>query len=292
MVNDHHGMCLMIQNKNAQAKISLFGAHVLSFTPADDNRERLWLSNKAVFDGRTPIRGGIPICWPWFAAYSSSQFAHPLQEKSLPSHGFARTQYWQLVDVSEMRSGDIVESSTLVFEPTELALHGVSKHLCVKLKVEISSTLRLDLITTNKGQEPLEITQALHSYFKVPNIKSIQVTGIEEDYDDKPTQTSDNKTAKPYTIQGEVDRIHRRTKNDTLSRQTAAIICKKLGNIVDITNIEHDSVVVWNPWSEKSQQMIDMTDTGYASMLCIEAANTKPRCIDANASVTLSQVIQ
>ena len=307
-INEGQGPCIKVENLHAKAVISLFGGHMLSFIPRKDELERLWLSDKAIFDGKTPIRGGIPICWPWFAAYESAGFSTPQSStQTLPSHGFARTQYWRVEQIQEssnesvdtQESGKLclthnTSSTTLTLVPTKLGLFSFSEDIHVKLIVTISETLSISLQTMNRSNQAVEITQALHSYFNIPNIYTSTLHGINEDYDDKPSATCANKTLLPYIFEQEVDRIHHIYGPDLGKVKVVTIthLCKDTpSQIVSIQNIGHDSLVVWNPWQQKSQAMKDMTSDGYRTMLCVEAANTKATKVAAGASFSLQQII-
>lgn len=266
------GLCLRVDTQHSTLLLSLFGGHVLSYINKADNNERLWLSKHAVFDGKTPIRGGIPICWPWFSN-------HHL-EPSFPSHGFVRTQMFDLIDISETLSGQNVVQSQLTLSPKQLDLFGY-KNIQMKLIIEISSTLNINIISMNNSNEIMPITQALHSYFRIENIASTLLKGVETDYDDKPSITFGLKAPIYYTFDGEVDRIHKHDHNNFSQPQSIEIsstaTCPEHEQIttIKIRQCGHDSTVVWNPWKEKSISMKDMENEGYATMLCIEAANTQ-----------------
>lgn len=289
-----YGLCLLVDNNLASAKISLFGGHILSFIPNSDKRERLWLSENAIFDGKTPIRGGIPICWPWFSSYQSAGFSHPLHKQhALPSHGFARTQYWQLHSIQEEKTSNGVAETVIELTPTQLAQYDVYLKLHVLLRVRIGEKLEVNLISSNESDTEIEISQALHSYFTVNDINAVSVKGVTQDYDDKPTGTNANKLTLPYLINQEVDRIHRLGEHEQHEPNKIQIINNNAAHdvVTDIENQGNDSVVVWNPWQEKSITMKDMADTSYITMLCIEAANTKATTIKAGDQHTLTQII-
>lgn len=290
--NDDKGPCLIVDTKYSHLAISLFGGHVLSFINKKDNKDRLWLSNKAIFDGKTPIRGGIPICWPWFSSHQN--------EPSFVNHGFARTQIFRLLDITEALSEREVTLTKLTLIPSELDLFGYTG-LQMKLVVEISDTLNISIISMNNSKTSILLTQALHTYLRVDDIKSTFLKGVTTDFYDKPSNTFGNKAPIPYTFKGEVDRIHEHLNNGYTQSQFIEVLSNVARKddiqspIVEITQTGHDSTVVWNPWKEKSIAMKDMQNDGYLTMLCIEAANTSnakyPLQLAPNKIHKLSQTI-
>lgn len=286
------GLCLKVDNQRATLLISLFGGHVLSYINKKDNKERLWLSNKAIFDGKSPIRGGIPICWPWFSAHH--------QNPSYPSHGFARTQVFTLLSIEEITQNNKVSSTQLTLVPSKLNQFAYN-FVEMKLIIIVSNTLSVNIISINNSKEDIFITQALHSYFKVDNIYQTLLKGVTSDFDDKPSQTIGNKAPSPYSFDSEVDRIHQHEPAEFCQAQTIEIVStnseskKESLSVIKIKQSGHDSTVVWNPWIEKSKSMKDMEDEGFLSMLCIEAANTrnadKTLKLAPNETHTLTQTI-
>jgi len=285
--NASHGLCVNIDTQYSSLSLSLFGGHVLSFIHKKDNKERLWLSRKAIFDGKTPIRGGIPICWPWFSSHAN--------ESSYPSHGFARTQMFTLSKVEETLSEREVVSTKLTLVPCKLGLFGY-KNLQMKLVVEVSSTLTISIVTNNNSDNAIALTQALHTYLQINDITSTVLKGVTSDYDDKPSSTRGNKAPSPYIFTGEVDRIHTFSHSNFSEQQDIEIFAKEPAqNIAKLMQCGHDSTVVWNPWQEKSVSMKDMDDDGFKTMLCVEAANTQntehPLQLEPSQMHTLSQTI-
>ena len=264
---------LQINNSFAQAEIALLGAHILSFKPKHDGRERLWLSEAAIFDGKHAIRGGIPICWPWFGDHPQKA-----QGQNVPAHGFVRTQTWQVVSCVENSAG-----TQLVLQPTTSEGAGFAGQTTLSLTVDIGATLSIKLTTTNIGQHSCSLSLALHSYFSVSAISHCMLEGLSSDYLDKTRAMQTYACPSPYVFTQETDRVH-------LCQPQQVTICDNRGNI-DIAHAGHDSIVVWNPWSEKSTSMKDMADDGYQTMLCVETALTQGYQLQAQASHTLQQII-
>ena len=265
---------ITVTNASATCRISLFGGHVLSFIPTRDNRDRLWVSPVAVLDGGRPIRGGVPVCWPWFSD------DHGRDKGDLPSHGFLRTQMWQLSKYD-------CDGSTSVLRLTPGSTSGPGfDYLCdVELWVTVAEQLTISLVTTNtESEQAFTFNCALHTYFDVENISAVTLNGLSGDYKDKLDHWAVKTTPVPYTFSGETDRIH-------LCAPSSLSIEQEDGStLINIDSKGHDSVVVWNPW-QGAASMSDMDAFGYKQMLCVESAVTQGVTLSPNESHTLSQII-
>lgn len=260
---------IRVDNALASAEISLFGGHVLGFVPKHDPRQRLWLSPNAVMDGSKAIRGGIPICWPWFGQ---------AQTPGLPAHGYLRQQQWQVVNVVDDEHHTLVTLS-----PTTTQGQGFSGTASVLLDVLVGQRLTISLVTTNQGQQPFSFCAALHSYFAVQDVSAVRLTGLEGDYLDKTQGFKACPTPAPYVIRGEVDRVHLCPAPE-VDLHEADIVTK-------VSSQGHDSVVVWNPGAEKSRDIVDMQPQGYLQMLCVETAITRGVTLQPGAQHRLMQTI-
>jgi len=243
-----------IINKSACARVALQGAHLFHFQQQDKN-PLLWLSEKSFFENSRAIRGGIPICWPWFGRHKT--------DPNLPQHGFARTSLWTLVETTEPDEF----SSDLLFQlansPQTLELWPYQFKL--QLRIRISSSLQIELTTKNCGSEPFEITSALHSYFAVQDVDKVFIEGLDNcTYFDALTRESKTQKGTIY-IREETDRVYQNVPPHlTLHDQNRT---------VDIRSQGSASAVIWNPWNDKSTRMGDMTNNAYKTMVCIETAN-------------------
>ncbi|MBR9792289.1 MAG: D-hexose-6-phosphate mutarotase [Gammaproteobacteria bacterium] len=262
-----------VSNASASCRISLFGGHVLSFIPSHDNRDRLWVSPVAVLNGERPIRGGIPLCWPWFSD------AHGKAKGELPSHGFLRTQMW---DISEFNCDGT--TSEMVLAPATTKGPGFNYECAVKLRLKIASELTVSLETTSlEEQQALTLNCALHTYFDVNNIADVELEGLSGDYKDKLEDWAVKPAPTPYTFSGETDRIHQEAP------ETLTILANQ-SPYITIGSAGHDSVVVWNPW-QSAASMSDMDAFGYKQMLCVETAVTNGTTVNPGDVHTLTQVI-
>ncbi|MDF5371937.1 D-hexose-6-phosphate mutarotase, partial [Vibrio parahaemolyticus] len=159
---------IRVIHDKATAGISLHGGHVVSFTP-EGQEDLIWMSEKAVFDGKAALRGGIPVCWPWFGRIAA------------PAHGFARTAEWELVEHRENHNGVIVE---LALFPTE-EIHDIWPHMFdARLVIEVGDELKVTLKVMNIDDEAWTFSGALHTYLNVGDIKQAQTTGMGAEYID------------------------------------------------------------------------------------------------------------
>lgn len=259
---------LVIQNQQASAEISLQGAHLLSWIPAGEE-DVIWLSPEATFAQGKSVRGGIPICWPWFGVHET--------KPSYPAHGFARTVLWRVTATQALADG--TTQVTFVLDTTTLADNYQAMweiSTVAEYRLTIGRSLTLALTTQNRGDYAMLISQALHTYFKVADVSTTQVYGLQNrDYLDK-TDGFRRKTQNgPLTIGNEVDRVYLQTPDDvTIDDQQRRIIIHKQGS---------DSTVVWNPWQAVAAKMGDLGKDGYRHMLCVESANAMEDSVLLNA---------
>lgn len=262
---------LDVENAHGTASISLFGAQVLSFRPRHDNRERLFLSKNARWDGSKSIRGGIPVCWPWFGAHQEAE--------KFPAHGYARTRNWQLLLVEDTDS-----ATRLLFGLEDTRGAGFDGDATLQLEVLLGSQLSLVLTTTNIGTLPFNLSCALHSYFIVSEINHVRLEGLQGTYSDKTRNWAMLPTPSPYLFTEETDRIH---------LHAAPVVSILDGaSSTHVHSSGHDSIVVWNPWQENSRKLPDMADDDFRHMLCVETALTQGFVLAPDAVHTLVQTIE
>jgi glucose-6-phosphate 1-epimerase len=243
-----------IFNASACAKIALQGAHLFHYERAA-KAPLIWLSKKSLFENGRVIRGGVPVCWPWFGA-------HPANSE-LPQHGFARTSLWELLEASEI--DEHTAEVKLQLQPSDVSLQLWPHKFELLLSITVGRRLTLALTSRNCDVHPFEITAALHSYFAVEDVEKVHVEGFAgKSYLDKVTGVECTQQGN-ITICEEVDRIYRKIEYPlTLQDQTKT---------VDIDAQGSSSAIVWNPWRKKCAAMADMEDDAYKTMLCIETAN-------------------
>lgn len=272
-VSESNGLTFLdVSNSFASARISLFGGHILSYIPKVDERERLWVSPHAYLNGERPIRGGIPVCWPWFSD------DHGREKGALPSHGFLRTQVWKLVNSEDTHKG-----TTITLSPSFTRAEGFENDCSVIMKIAVGEALEVLLVTENTGVVPFEFNCALHTYFQVDHIQHTQINGIEGQYKDKLDDWALKSTPVPYTITGETDRIH------VAPIKTAEIEVDG-STFTEVVSEGNDSLVIWNPW-QGAASISDMDPFGYKHMLCVETSLTQGQTLAPGESHALRQTI-
>jgi len=249
---------IQIENNFAKAAIALYGGHVLSFQPVTESEDLLFLSENAIIQSGKALRGGIPVCWPWFGP-------HP-EQSNLPSHGFVRNRYWSVLSTATTPEGEthIQLGLTDTAETRELWPHAWE----LVLDIIVGDTLTMGLITRNRGNEPFTITQALHTYFRVGSIDGVRILGLDRtEYIDKVDSGAQKYQSGVVEITSEVDRIYMNVPpqlsidDSTWKRQ------------IQLTSEGSNSAVVWNPWSEKSAKFSDLSDDDYLRFVCVETTN-------------------
>jgi len=244
---------LRIDHPAATGRICLMGGHVLEWTPAAANHPVLYISPEAFFEEGKPIRGGIPVCWPWFGP-----------RPGLPSHGFVRTLLWTLTEVTD--TGESVRCRLeLTSDSTTLELW--PHPFQVELTVEMGRALDVSIRMENPGAAPVELTGALHTYLCTGAIEQTRVIGLDGvsytdtiDGDQRKTQSG------AIDFDREVDRIY-------YSAASVRVEDLAWNRVLHIAKTNSDTTVVWNPWIEKSKRLNDLPDDAYHGFLCIEAAN-------------------
>lgn len=257
---------LLVDGPAASAEIYLHGATVTDWTPR--GREPvLWVSSASRFTQDAPIRGGVPICFPWFGARAG----HP----ESPSHGFARLCEWSLLG-AEDDGDDVIVRLRLTGDDATWA--GAWPHRFEAVyTVVVGSRLSLALRVTNRGDEPMIFEEALHTYLDVRDIRATEVTGLEGTAfldrlggpDPVPGEPD------PVRFESEVDRTYLGTRARTTVRDVEAGSGVEAGRSVLISKDGSDATVVWNPWIDEARAMDDLGDDEWKRMVCVEAGNVR-----------------
>lgn len=248
---------IAIRNQSATALISLHGGQILSFKPIHENVDMLFLSSKSLYEDGKAIRGGIPVCWPWFGPDPKG-----LQR---PNHGFVRTHLWKVLSTT---STDTETKVSLQFIESQKKEKTWKKPFTLKLEFTIGDTLSLELITHNTGDNPFSITQAFHTYFHVGDINQVQVLGLDGcDYFDKLDQGKEKTQTGTVSIAEEVDRIYMNVNN--LLTVSDPVFKRR----IEIASQNCKTGVVWNPWQKTSRKMVDLGNQDYKHFVCVETGN-------------------
>lgn len=263
-----------IRNRFAKAEIFLQGAHITRYQ-RHEHSPLLFMSEQSKFEEGIALRGGVPICWPWFGSFTDNPACIVEQSESqtaeAPAHGFARVQNWQLdhIEITE-------KEETLI----ELSLNADGSNplwpyrALLSYQILIGESLSLSLTTKNTDTKTFNFSSALHSYFSVSDIQDLSIEGFEGalfenklvDYGDGTWETAYQEGV--IQINEEVDRVYEQgcESNVSLKDGERTILFQSGGS---------NSTVVWNPWIEKAQKMADFGNQDYQRMVCIETANAR-----------------
>ena len=251
---------IRIKNEYASVTIQLHGGHVSHFQPTEEEPV-LWLSQNAIFQRGTALRGGIPVCWPRF--FDSSE-GH-----TLAIHGFARTSEWILKETSTLPDG---RTQVVLGLPCSEELLLLWPHQFeLLLSVTVGAELETVLSTRNIGEAEFIFSEALHTYFNVSDIRMVSVGGLEGcGFAGVPTGSPQ---VKPITFESYTDRFFIDTEADCVIDDPG------FGRRIRISKTHSHNTVVWNPWIEKARAMKDFWDDEYLTMICVEAVNAKSNAI-------------
>ncbi len=254
-----------IQNEYAKASISLYGGQVLSFQPVNQTQDMMFLSSKAYYTQGKATKGGVPVCWPWFGPDP--------EDKGRASHGFVRNRLWNMRDIESSQDASTVVVMGLVDTPETRKIWDFAFDMSIAITV--GSSLTIELITKNTGDKPFEITQALHTYFKIGDISQVKVLNLEDtSYLDKVDGGKNKTQTGEVTFNSECDRIYLDVPSQLIIDDMA------LGRKIKITAANSNTAIVWNPGSEISANMADLGDLDYQKFVCVETANAANEIIE------------
>ncbi|AUI66252.1 MULTISPECIES: D-hexose-6-phosphate mutarotase [Glaesserella] len=236
LVDYHQIPVLEISHPKVTAKVALQGAQLLSWKPSHTAEDVLWLSEIEPFEQGNAIRGGVPICYPWFGGAKQ------------PPHGTARNRLWELsayqVDAEQVK--------------LEFSLFDEQQQLEAKMEMELGSTCQLRF--THLAESEAQV--ALHSYFKVKNIEQVELFGLPDNAFDAVTQQR-QAVSSPRKIANLVDEVY------TANQQPSLISDSSYQRQIEVDHHNASEVVVWNPWHKA---MSGMSEMGYQTMVCVETA--------------------
>jgi glucose-6-phosphate 1-epimerase len=240
----------------SSAEIYLHGAHVTSWRPAGAE-DVIFLSEHSRWEDGKAIRGGVPICFPWFRAKADSPQA--------PVHGFVRTKSWQLASLTQKGDAVVAELETSSNDDTR-KWWPYDFHLLHR--VTVGANLTMELVVTNTGSTPLRFEEALHSYHRVGEVHGVRVAGLDG------TAFLDNTDGnREKTQQGDIV-LTKPTDNAYLRTQSALeLIDPTLQRCIRIEKQHSGTTIVWNPSEQGAKALADLGDDEWKTMLCIEASN-------------------
>lgn len=258
---------IVVSHPKVRAAVTLQGAHLLAWQPSGE-QPVIWLSNNAPFRNGTAIRGGVPICWPWFG---------PAGE---PMHGFARNQPWTLSAHNEDDSG-VMLTFTLTDSEQTRRLWPHAFTLIARFKLGAECEMELE------SHGDYQAHAALHTYFQIGDIATVQIGGLGIPYIDKVLQGTTGEQQGDLTFPGRVDRIYTQPAAFSLIHDPA------LQRTIEVHHHYHSDVVSWNPGAELSCSMADMPNDGYKTMVCVETARvSQPLVAAPEAPARLAMTIR
>ena len=264
---------LEITHNTCTAKISLYGGQVLAWQPFNQ-QPVFWLSNDAIFEQGTPIRGGIPLCWPWFGPYQAAS------GERAGNHGFVRQRNWKLDEVT-ISEGNI---------KVTLLLSGTNEHKLwpyqyeLKQELVFSQQFEQNLYISNLSSEAFEYSGALHSYFAVGKPEDTHVSPLDQFiFDDKVTGNDQQLSPLDNCI-GEIDRVY-------YCDNVCSIEDKQWHRTIKVSSTNCQQWVLWNPGAEIAVSMKDLHQGAENEFVCLEAANTKTQVVQVNETVMIGQKV-
>ena len=252
-ITGHGGLpAIQIETPCSLAEIYPHGAHLTRFQKTGET-PLLFMSGASEFLPDKPIRGGVPVIFPWFGP-----------REGLAAHGFARVTPWNLLDTHLLPDGSIQLHFRL---PPDDACQ-------VDYLVTVGASLTLNLTVSNTSNADFTFENCLHTYFHVADVRQIEITGLlGSRYSDLLSATDHTESAESIRIAGEVDRTYQDTDATVEIRDPVE------RRIIRIRKSGSRSTVVWNPWIAKSQRMPDFGDGDYLQMVCVESGNIAENAI-------------
>ncbi|MFD2166388.1 D-hexose-6-phosphate mutarotase [Thalassotalea euphylliae] len=259
---------LDIAHHNCKARLSLYGGHVLSWQPLNED-EVFWLSSETAYQEGKAIRGGVPLCWPWFGPY-----------KDAGNHGFARQSQWHLDEISADELGVNVELS---WQGENVHPHWPYKAKVVQ-QLFFGKQFSQRLIVKNLGKDSFEYTGALHSYFATGHPSQVTVATLDNvPFDCKLSRQKQQQDVLKNCV-GPIDRVYH-------SKDEMVISDKAYKRQIVLTPEHVNQWVLWNPGKEIAATMQDIHLGGENEYVCLEAANTEWQQVEAGKTVTFGQTV-
>lgn len=268
---------VQVSTAEVQGQIYLHGAHLTAWAPSGGD-SLIWVSPASAFDQASPIRGGVPICFPWFADGPGADLK--------PSHGFARLAEWTLLDSVDHEDATVVRLQLTSEDAAGLpgTDHWPHRFVCHYTVNFGADSLEMELAITNTGEESLAVGGALHTYLAVSDVQTITITGLDQaSYFDKVIK-------EPRVQEGDLqltastDRIYHST--DPVSLQDS-----DSGRLFTVSKSGSADTIIWNPWTEGAAKIVDLPDDAWPQFVAIEAGNAEPVSVAPGATHRLSQRI-
>ncbi|SDS43214.1 glucose-6-phosphate 1-epimerase [Pseudomonas asplenii] len=259
--------CWRIRHGQAELLIAQQGAQILSYQVAGEP-PIIWLNDQAQFKHEQNIRAGVPVCWPWFGVFQrnpESVQAMRQSNEAATAHGFVRTREWTLLGIQAQDDGVLAEFALPL---PEAGFAGWPHKVGLKLSVHLGEQLQIRLTSENLDDHRVTLSQALHTYFAVSDVRNVHVEGVDGlTYIDTADEWKHVQQNGPLRFSSETDRIYL----DTPAQLN--LVDPTWERRIELTTEGSRSAVIWNPWIDRASQLADMADDGWQKMLCIETAN-------------------
>ncbi len=291
-------IAISVENSQAQATVFLQGAQLSHYQrnfQQENEPAIIWSSDACTHRTGQPLRGGIPVCWPWFGDLDRNpenirkmvvKQDATNSEVEIPAHGFVRNQEWRL-DHINIVNDDLTEVAlTLEIDEEDEPLWPYRCSL--QLTLQIGAHLKSSLKVTNNDQQSIYFTGALHSYLRVGDIANVLVDGLDGvSYIDALQDFQTFKQQGAIDFQGETDRIYYDAPAITTIQD------QSLRRSITLRGEGSSSTVIWNPWIEKGRRLSCFNEDDYSSMVCVETCNahTDFVCLEPGQSHTLAVTI-
>ena len=262
-----------LENAHGSATVTPFGATLLSYVPRG-GEEVIWVSETARYDGAKPVRGGVPVCWPWFGP-------HP-DDAGQRAHGVARYVTWE---VEAVASRDDTTQAVFRLEPEAGIRAAWPEAFTLRLAVTLGERLVLELTGENRSDRDWTVSEALHTYFRVTDARNLEVEGLAGlRYADK-VAGGRQMQHEPLRVAAPMDRVY--------LGHHGGVTIHDAHRRIRVDKSDSASTVVWNPGPEGAKAFPDMPDDDWVSMVCVEAANALDNAytLPAGAAHTLSMAI-
>jgi len=257
-------VAIAVKNEVASATIFLQGAQVAEYARLDES-PLLWLSEQNTYSSGRSLRGGIPVCWPWFGdlARNPDAVKGQLNMPEPPAHGFVRSQEWELLAVELLDSRTTQLTLQLEVLPTEVWPFPV----VLRMVISVGSELSIELKVSNIGVETFSYTSALHTYLNVGHVDQASVVGLEGiTYIDTLADWTQGQSEESITVSEETDRIYKNVPSSVVLHD------ELLQRRIEVVSQNTPDMVVWNPWIEKSKRLSNFSENDYLNMICLENA--------------------